>query len=271
MSAVLLDISLPIATITLNRPKSYNALTRDDYDALANFLREVDKNPDVLVTIVQGNGKWFCSGTNVRDRGDDGDGGLAKYSVRGALLGGVARTSIDCGQALYSHSKILVAAMNGPVMGIAAAFLGHFDFVYCMPEAFLSIPFSFLGIVAEAGSSVSFVNKMGLGKANETLLFGQTQDAESLLACGFVNKIFPTQSCESFQSAVRAYVLDQVTRLDPDALLEIKRLIQAGVQEKNNPDAVNLREAYAQASRFASGKPLERFVAIATGQVKHRL
>lgn len=73
MSAVLIDISDRIATITLNRPASLNAITRDgtwrqdnyvepslkeewltDYDAFANGLREIDKREDVVVTVWQG-------------------------------------------------------------------------------------------------------------------------------------------------------------------------------------------------------------------------
>lgn len=43
--------------------------------------------------------------------------------------------------------------------------------------------------------------------------------------------------------------------LDPTALLAVKRLIRAGLYEKNNPDAVNMRESYEQAARIASGVP----------------
>ncbi|KAL1947757.1 hypothetical protein VTO73DRAFT_13481 [Trametes versicolor] len=52
---VLLDVSQGIATITFNSPKTLNAITREDYDAFAVALRDVDKRDDVLVTVWQGN------------------------------------------------------------------------------------------------------------------------------------------------------------------------------------------------------------------------
>jgi peroxisomal 3,2-trans-enoyl-CoA isomerase len=135
----------------------------------------------VVVTVWQATGKWFCAGTDVKGRAS-----VDSSSPRTQFLSKVASSNTDCGRALYSHRKILVAALNGPVMGIAAAFLGHFDFIYCMPNAWLSVPFTFLGIIAEGGSSVSFVNRMGLSRANEVLLWGKKKGAQELLECGFV-------------------------------------------------------------------------------------
>lgn len=59
-----------------------------------------------------------------------------------------------------------------------------------------------------------------------------------------VSKIFPEQSVIAFQEAVRQEVLSELEGLDPTAVLTIKSLIQAGLNEKNNMDAVNLREGY---------------------------
>ncbi|EJD06026.1 ClpP/crotonase [Fomitiporia mediterranea MF3/22] len=255
MSTLTSSISDGIATLTFNRPRTLNAITREDYTALAEKLREIDAREDVVITLLQG--KWFCSGTDVKTRNNNQE---EMVTIRENFLGRVARPNTDCSRALYTHSKILVAALNGPVM----AFLGHFDFIYCMPDVWLSVPFSFVGIISEAGSSVSFVNRMGLSKANEALIFGKKMEADELLACGFVNKIFPKQS-------LLQHLLEQLEGLDPTAVLKIKELIQYGINEKNSKDGTNLRESYAQAERFASGTPTQRFLQIATKQIKHKL
>ncbi|KAJ7940685.1 ClpP/crotonase-like domain-containing protein [Mycena leptocephala] len=266
-STITVDIAESIATITLRRPATLNSLTAEDYTAFANTLRAIDKRDDVLVTVWQATGKWFCAGTDVKSAG----GRAPTGELRDSLLEHAVRTTTDCGHALYSHSKILVVALNGPVMGIAAAFLGYFDFIYCMPNAWLSVPFTFLGIIAEGGSSVTFVNRMGLAKANEVLIWGKKKDAQELYECGFINKILPLQSPQSFHAAVRAIILEDLRGLDPAALLVVKRLIRAGLTEKNNPDAVNLRESYAQAERFASGVPGKQFLKIARKEIRHKL
>jgi len=267
-STLRVDVHDGIATLTLDRPRTLNSITAEDYDALGEALRAIDKRPEVVVTVVQANGNWFCAGTDVKSSAAKGQ---HLRTVRESYLNSVSPSNTDVTQALYSHTKILVAALNGPVMGIAAAFLGHFDFIYCLPSAWLSVPFTFLGIISEAGSSVSFVNRMGLGKANEVLIFGKKMDANELLQCGFVNKIFPAQSVESFHAAVRAYVEDQLSGLDPGAILTVKKLIQAGISEKNNKDGTNLRETYEQAGRFASGIPSDRFGKISRKEIKHKL
>ncbi|KAJ7109327.1 ClpP/crotonase-like domain-containing protein [Mycena epipterygia] len=269
-STVTVDISDGIASITLRRPATLNAITAEDYTAFANALRTIDKRDDVLVTVWQATGKWFCAGTDVRSTGSR----VLVDHVRDSFLEAVVRTTTDCGQALYSHSKILVAALNGPVMGIAAALLGHFDFIYSMPNAWLSVPFTFLGIVAEGGSSVTFVNRMGLAKANEVLIWGKKKEAQELYECGFINKILPLRPTDAFHAAVRAIIVEDMRGLDPTALLTVKRLIRTGLTEKNNPDAVNLRESYAQAERFlspTSGIPGRQFMRIATKEIKHKL
>ncbi|KAL5533314.1 hypothetical protein ACEPAF_5090 [Sanghuangporus sanghuang] len=268
MTTLKTSISAGIATLTFDRPSILNAITEEDYAALAEELRRIDKQDDVVITLLQATGKWFCAGTDIKAQIQD-YGSLV--TERDNFLGRVASPNTDCSRALYMHSKILVAALNGPVMGIAAAFLGHFDLIYCMPNAWLQVPFSFLGVIAEAGSSVSFVNRIGLSKANEVLIFGKRMEAGEMLACGYVNKIFPKQSCESFHGTIRRHLEEQIDGLNPRAMLKIKQLIQFGINEKNSKDAVNLRESYAQAECFATGIPTRRLVQLVDGQIRHRL
>jgi len=85
------------------------------------------------------------------------------------------------------------------------------------------------------------------------------------------SKIFPSQSTEEFHSSVRQHLLVELDGLEPRALMAMKKLIRAGLNEQNDPDAVNLRESYAQAERFASGIPKERFDMVARKEIRHKL
>ncbi|KAH9894855.1 ClpP/crotonase [Cubamyces lactineus] len=285
-SNVTVEVSERIATITFNSPKTLNAITPADYDAFTNALRAVDARDDVLVTIWQANGKWFSAGASVT--------GPIEWSrcstVRGAFTHAVAAGNTDFSNALYTHRKILVVALNGPVMGIAAgifpessdppllaltfgcsAALGLVDFIYALPGAWLLAPFAFLGIAAEGCCSVTFRSKMGAAKANEVLIWGKKMDAQELHACGFINQVLPQQTVPEFQSAVRRLVLERLQNSDPVSLLTIKRLIKKGLDDQHSFDAVNLRESYALAERFASGVPVERLQMIARKELKHKL
>ncbi|KAJ8700203.1 hypothetical protein PTI98_003251 [Pleurotus ostreatus] len=85
------------------------------------------------------------------------------------------------------------------------------------------------------------------------------------------SKIFPQQSTEEFHAAVRQYTLENLQGLDPVAVLGAKRLVRAALDEKNHFDTVLLREGYAQAERFASGRPRKQFERIAKKEIKHKL
>ncbi|KAG2108366.1 ClpP/crotonase-like domain-containing protein [Suillus discolor] len=270
---ILVNVSQGIATITLNEPRHLNALTLEDYDAFANSLRAIDKREDVVATVWQANGKWFCAGSDLTQtvattgRSRDVPNTLTQYSMRDYLVHEVVAANTDCTHAIYSHSKILVAALNGPVI----AFLGNFDFIYAVPEAWLNVGMSLLGIATEGGASVSFVNRMGIAKANEVLILNKKISASEMLECGFVNKIFPSKSTEEFHSAVHQHLKKELDGLVPASIFAIKTLIKAGLNEKNDFHAVNLRESYAQAERFSSGIPAERFSKIAKKEIKHKL
>lgn len=99
------------------------------------------------------------------------------------------------------------------------------------------------GLVAEAGSSVTFVNKVGLAKANEILLLGHKQSAQELLRINFVQsvpppegawsfpetgiphrKLFPSQPAESFHKAVREHIKQELHGLNPVALLKVRAM-----------------------------------------------
>ncbi|KAG2136961.1 ClpP crotonase [Suillus bovinus] len=269
------DIYQSIATITLNEPHRLNAMTLEDYDEFANSLRAIDKREDIVATVWQANGRWFCAGGDVAQavtvgRNPDVPNTPTQSSMRDCLHEVVAANT-DCTHAIYSHSKILVAALNGPVMGLAAAFLGNFDFIYAVPEAWLNVGFPFMGIAAEGGASVSFVNRMGITKANEVLILNKKISASKMLECGFVNKIFLSKSTEEFHSAVHQHLKKELDGLVPASIFVIKALIKTGLNDKNDFHAVNLRESYAQADMFSSGIPAERFSKIAKKEIRHKL
>lgn len=63
-------------------------------------------------------------------------------------------------------------------------------------------------------------------------------------AHSYDSQIFPSQSAESFNDAVRKHLQQELAGLDTISILAVKKLIQAGLRDKNDPDAVNLRESY---------------------------
>ncbi|PNP60892.1 hypothetical protein FNYG_14379 [Fusarium nygamai] len=151
-----IDYEGNFAIITLNNPTKFNSPTQSLFSRLASLLREADANKDVI-------------GADLKDSPPSMDEILS----RPYWLPKLVNNNLDVATAFYSHSKILVTALNGPVLGLSAALISHSDFIYAVPDAYLLTPFSSLGLVAEGGDSVAFVHRMGPDKANEALILGR--------------------------------------------------------------------------------------------------
>ncbi|SCV72102.1 BQ2448_4796 [Microbotryum intermedium] len=246
---ILLDIKGPYAIITLNQPAKKNALDLVLYKRLSTLIQSVDTNPSVYITVLTGRVKQARAQIGEED-------------VRGSTLRRLTESNLDLARALYRHSKILVAALNGPAIGLSAALLGHFDFVYAVENAYILTPFSALSLVAEGGSSLSFPRRMGIVKANEALILGKKLGASEL------QQIFPQSSDAAFLQSLMTYLKEKFATLDLDACLKTKQLIK---QTLPDPDPSNIRELFAAAEQFASGRPQQKFADIAAKKMRHKL
>lgn len=162
-----------------------------------------------------------------------------------STLKNMVSNNLNVTQAFYTHPKILVVALNGPVVGLSAALTGFADFIYAAPHTFLLTPFSSLGLVAEGGASVGFVQRMGLAKANEALIMSKRMSVEELVQCGYVNKVFDTQKEESekFLGLVLKEVDDRLgEHLNANSLIKIKALIRKPYRDLL--DAQGVAEVY---------------------------
>ena len=148
--------------------------------------------------------------------------------------------NLNVTEAFYNHPKILVVALNGPVIGLSAALTGWADFIYATPDTFLLTPFSSLGLVSEGAASIGFVQRMGLSKANEALIMSKRLSCEELVHCGYVNKVF---DIENFLDSVLKEVDDRLgPHLVPESLTKIKKMIRKPT--KDIIDAQGVLEVY---------------------------
>ncbi|KAK5108807.1 hypothetical protein LTR62_007781 [Meristemomyces frigidus] len=268
--AVLYEKRGKVAIITLNLEKKLNALTQDYYFRIAALLREIAKDDSVYITVLTGKGRYFSAGADV---------GISRAAAPGVdpykqWLGSFVANNLNTTRAFYTHPKILVAALNGPAVGLSAALLGFADFVYAAPHTFLLTPFSSLGLVAEGLASRSFVQRLGVAKANEALIMSKRITCPELVQCGFVNKVFDTKPNES--DKFLKLVLEEIDErmgdksvLVPDSMTKIKALIRK--PENDILDAQGVAEVFGGLDRFLSGVPQEEFRKIGSGEKKHKL
>jgi len=264
---IILDFQDKFAIITLNIPKNDNAMTHELWVRLAELLRHVGSRDDIMVTIVTGTGRFFSSGADVKMitktfSAPDHESPRANFMSRLATGNG------EVARALYEHPKILVAALNGPAIGLSAALLGYFDFIYAVESAYIFTPFTALSLVAEGGASQTFPQRMGIKAAKEALLFGKKLGTAELMANGFLNKVFPATDQASFINDVVTYLQEKYSTLDSDSVLITKKLINATLPD---PSGANIREVFAGVERFETGKPIEKFARLANKTLRHKL
>ena len=210
----------------------------------------------------------FTSGADVTASRTISEG----QDVRRETLRNFVSNNLEITNAFYTHTNILITALNGPAVGLSAALIAFSDFIYCAPHAFLLTPFTSLGLVAEGGASRAFVQRLGISKANEALIMSKRITAEEMLQVGFVNKII--QSSKNEQEEFLAEVIKEVQErlgdhLNSDSLVNVKALIRK--PEREMMDGQVVAEVLGGLERFVAGIPQEEFRKVASGQKRHKL
>jgi enoyl-CoA hydratase/carnithine racemase len=170
-----------IVLASLYRPKTKNAFNDDLYEDLIQLLQSTAADPSVSAVVLTGVGSFFSSGADLRDGNFVPETGAGRETIQkpaGRFM-----------MALIAYPKILCAAVQGPAVGIGVTLLLHCDIVHCSPTASFWAPFTRLALVPELCSSVTFLETMGLSKANELLLLGKKIDANKALDWNLCSEI----------------------------------------------------------------------------------
>lgn len=177
-SHVKISDSDAIRLITLDRMDKKNALTVDMYSAMADALNDANENSAIRCILITGSSTTFTAG------GDLGDFLTAAES--GAPL---MPDTIRFLHALARNEKPLVAAVEGHAVGIGTTMLFHCDAVAAGHSAKFVTPFSSLGLLPEAGSSLLAPYLFGIQRAFKMLVMGHTMNANEAMAAGLVSDV----------------------------------------------------------------------------------
>jgi len=168
------------------RPEKKNAITSAMYEALIDVLEKAEADPGVGAVVLTGKGDAFSAGNDVADFLAIATGAAGSRDARDfpgwRFVGKLAE-----------FRKPLIAAVQGPAIGIGTTLCFHCDLVYAGPRARFQMPFVDLGLVPEAGSSLLAPERFGRAKAAEFLLMGEAFDAEAASALGLVNEVVPEE------------------------------------------------------------------------------
>ncbi|MFY9174043.1 MAG: enoyl-CoA hydratase/isomerase family protein [Peptococcia bacterium] len=177
---VLLEITDSIATITLNRPAAYNAITPELNSKLQEILIKAEAAPQVKVIVLTGAGKAFCAG------GDLGSlAGLKDLKASRNFIAESGKTAA----LIYRSSKPVIAMVNGVAAGAGFNIALLSDIVICAESARFAQSFAKIGLIPDWGGHYLLPRAIGLHKAKELMFTAELIDAEHALRLGIVNKV----------------------------------------------------------------------------------
>ena len=259
-----------VQLIRIARPDKKNALTGDMYAAMSQALDTGEASDDIVCHVFTGSDGVFTAGNDMNDFMR-----RAAAFASGATTGMIAAPSTDFIRRLPKVTKPMLAAVDGLAVGIGVTLLLHCDIVYASPAATFRAPFVNLGIIQEAGSSLTGPSRLGYNNAFELLVAGALWDAPRAREAGLVNAVVPAADLEKHAITMARglaakprealYAARRMMRGNPD---DISRMIEAEVGvytkligsaeareafaaflEKRAPDFAKARASAAKASR----------------------
>jgi enoyl-CoA hydratase/carnithine racemase len=182
----LYEVQDTVATITLNRPEVLNALTFEVYAQLRELFEALRFEDAVKVIVLTGAGEGFCSGGDVHAI----IGELLERDMRGHLE--FTRMTGAVVQNMRLLDKPIIAALNGMTAGAGAVLALAADLRIASERARFAFLFSRVGLTgADMGAGYLLPRVVGLGRAFELLLLGETIDAATAERYGLVNRVVP--------------------------------------------------------------------------------
>ena len=182
----LYDVADGIATVTLNRPEVMNALTFTIYAQLRDLFESLRSDNSVRVVILTGAGDQFCSGGDVHEI----IGELLKRDMKDHLE--FTRMTGAVVQNMRLLDKPIIAALNGMTAGAGAVLALASDLRIASEKARFAFLFTRVGLTgADMGAGYLLPQVVGMGRAFELLLLGDTIDVATAERYGLVNRIVP--------------------------------------------------------------------------------
>jgi enoyl-CoA hydratase/carnithine racemase len=177
------EVDGPIRVIRLNRPEQLNATNHELHRGLAELFPQIDADDDARAVVLTGNGRAFSAG------------GDFAYLDELARDEGLRRQTLAHGRQIVTGMVAcrvpIVAAVNGPAVGLGCSLVALSDIVFMAESAHLADPHVAIGLVAADGGPVTWPLLMSLQLAKEYALTGDRIPARRAAEIGLVNHVVP--------------------------------------------------------------------------------
>ena len=190
-----------ILRLTFDRPETYNSVDAQTHTQLTHIWRDINDDPDINAVIVTGAGKAFSAGGDfnyIKQISEDADLRAKTIADGREIVIGMARCRIP-----------VIAAVNGPAVGLGCSVVALSDIVYMAEKAFLADPHVQVGLVAADGGPLVWPMQMSILQAKEYALTGARIPAAKAVELGLANHVVADPLGEAIAAAKKILDLPQ--------------------------------------------------------------
>jgi len=232
--------------ITLDRPDSLNAWIKPLGVELLATLERAHDDDEVRAVVITGAGRAFSSGADLRQGFDatptgHPDVGTPLRELYNPVIAAVRRLP-----------KPVVAAVNGPAVGIGCSLALACDLIVARESAYLKLAFINIGLVPDGGSSLFVPERAGLARAAEMAMLGEKLPARQALEWGLINRVVADEDFDAEVDALAARLAAGPTK----AYAGVKRQLNAwlfGRMEEQLELETSVQEEMAAGGDFMEG------------------
>ena len=203
-----------IRILTLNRAEKHNAANEALHGELARIWRELD-DPGVRAIVLTGSGGAFSAGGDLHL--------LDRMVADRALRDRIMSEAVDIVRAMASVRAPIIAAVNGPAVGLGCSLASMSDMVIVEEHAYFADPHVALGLVAADGGALTWPLLTSLLHAKEFILLGDAVPAPDAVQLGLANRVVPTGTAVD----VAVGLAEQFAELPSQSAIETKALLNA--------------------------------------------
>ena len=240
-----LTIDEAAARILLNRPEALNAWNEQFGRDLLDAVTTVAGDESIRAVMITGAGRGFSSGADLKEQRSNQDG-LPDLSER---LKEIYHPVIT---GLREMPKPVVAAVNGPAVGIGCSLALAADLVVAGESAYFLLAFVNIGLVPDGGSTAFLPARIGYARAAEMAMLGERVPAEQALDWGLVNRVVPDDDLEEAGTLLLQHLAKGPTRSYAGSKRLLNRRMYADLAGQLDAEAEAQREQ-GQSPDFIEG------------------
>ncbi|WP_240732971.1 enoyl-CoA hydratase [Jeotgalibacillus sp. S-D1] len=179
-NSIKVEIEGTTGWITLNRPENLNALQLEMMEELVETLKELNRDPDIYLVVLKGEGRGFCSGGDIKTMlSMEGEGQFQTFMEIISELSLV----------LYSMDKITVSAIHGAAAGLGFSIALATDFIVAEEGSKIAMNFIGIGLVPDGGGHFFLKERIGAQKAMQLIWKGEVMNGQEAYALGLIDKV----------------------------------------------------------------------------------